>query len=151
VGLVGWLNLWGGAWAGFMVRALVDSSVLLAALLLAWLPLRRRMSAQLAYGLFLLVLLKLAMPVPATGLAWATRLSPAQDFAGMRPHPDQRPATVPSVPIAARAEDLDFGNGFDKGGEGRVSGISLSVADQAFQTDQRYALPLCLGYHCLKT
>ena len=67
VSLIGWLNAWGGAWAGFMVRALVDSSVLLAVLLLVWLPLRRRMSAQLAHGLFLLVLLKLALPVSDRG------------------------------------------------------------------------------------
>ena len=49
-----------------MGRALVDSSVLLAVVVLIWLPLRRRMSAQFAHGLFLLVLLKLAMPIPAS-------------------------------------------------------------------------------------
>ena len=65
--LVGWLNTWGTAWATYMVRVLVDSSLLLAVLLLVWLPLRRRMSAQLAHGLFLLVLLKLVLPVPLAG------------------------------------------------------------------------------------
>jgi WD40 repeat protein/beta-lactamase regulating signal transducer with metallopeptidase domain len=67
VSLAAWLNAWGAAWAAFMVGALVDASVLLGGLLLIWLPLRRRMSAQLAHGLFLLVLLKLALPVSLAG------------------------------------------------------------------------------------
>ncbi len=60
------LNAWGAAWASFMTRALVDSSVLLAVVLAVWLPLRKKMSAQFAHGLFLLVLLKLAVPIPVT-------------------------------------------------------------------------------------
>jgi WD40 repeat protein/beta-lactamase regulating signal transducer with metallopeptidase domain len=88
VGLVGWLNAWGAAWAAFMVRALVDSSLLLAILLVVWLPLRRAMSAQLAYGLFLLVLLKLAIPVSALGLP-GTRLQREE-----RPAPAAGPNTA---------------------------------------------------------
>ena len=61
------LNAWGGAWFGFMARALIETSVLLALILVVWLPLRRRMSAQLAHGLFCLVLLKLIVPVPLAG------------------------------------------------------------------------------------
>src|SRR5262249_14425492 len=59
-------NSWGAAWASFMARSLVDVSALLALLLIAWLPFRRRFSAQLGYGLFCLVLLKLFLPVPAS-------------------------------------------------------------------------------------
>jgi hypothetical protein len=33
---------------------------------MVWLPLRQRMSAQLAHGLFFLVLFKLIVPVPVT-------------------------------------------------------------------------------------
>ena len=65
------LNAWGSGWASFMARALVDSSVLLAVVALVWLPLRRRMSAQFAHGLFLLVLLKLAVPIPASWPSWS--------------------------------------------------------------------------------
>ena len=61
------LNAWGAAWSGFMLRSLVDASVLLALVLAIWLPLRRRMSAQFAHGLFCLVLLKLIVPVTWPG------------------------------------------------------------------------------------
>ena len=64
------LNNWGGAWLGLMTRTLLETSVLLGLMLVVWLPLRRRMSAQLAHGLFCLVLLKLVVPVPLTGSVW---------------------------------------------------------------------------------
>ncbi len=63
------LNGWGAAWWGFMARALVDASVLLALVLVVWIPLRRKMSAQLAHGLFCLVLLKSASIPRARRLA----------------------------------------------------------------------------------
>ncbi len=65
------LNAWASGWSSFMGRALLDSSTLLAVVLLIWLPLRRRMSAQFAHGLFLLVLLKLAVPFPASWPTWS--------------------------------------------------------------------------------
>jgi len=64
------LNNWGGAWFGLMTRTLIETSVLLGLVLAVWLPMRRRMSAQLAHGLFCLVLLKLIVPVPLTGAGW---------------------------------------------------------------------------------
>ena len=64
------LNDWGASWAAFMARAIVDSSVLLVVIVLVWLPLRRKMSAQFAHGLFLLVLLKLAVPIPVAWTSW---------------------------------------------------------------------------------
>ena len=39
------LNAWGSSWFGFMTRALIDASVLLALILVVWLPMRRRVSA----------------------------------------------------------------------------------------------------------
>lgn len=68
--LVAGLNAWGSAWAGFMVRALIDATALLGLVLLIWLPLRRRISAHFAHGLFLLVLVKLVVPVPADWSVW---------------------------------------------------------------------------------
>jgi WD40 repeat protein/beta-lactamase regulating signal transducer with metallopeptidase domain len=105
VSLVGWLNVLGGTWAGFMVRALVDSSVLLAVLLLFWLPLRRKLSAQLAYGLFLLVLLKLAVPVSFAGLAWAPLPSPESLFTRVKAglDPGSATASAPPGPMTAQA------------------------------------------------
>jgi WD40 repeat protein/beta-lactamase regulating signal transducer with metallopeptidase domain len=66
------LNAWGSAWLGFMARALIEGSLLLAVILAAWLPCRRRISAQFAHGLFCLVLLKLMIPVPLTPSWWPT-------------------------------------------------------------------------------
>ena len=40
------LNAWGAGWASFMGRALVDSSALLAVVVLIWLPLRRRKTGE---------------------------------------------------------------------------------------------------------
>ena len=65
--LVELLNAWGAAWSGFMARAFIDTAALLALIVVVWLPVRRRVSAQLAHGVFCLVLLKLVVPVP---VAW---------------------------------------------------------------------------------
>ncbi len=64
------LNTWSGVWFGLMTRTLLETCALLGLVLVVWLPLRRRMSAQLAHGLFCLVLLKLIVPVPLTGSGW---------------------------------------------------------------------------------
>ncbi len=87
------LNAWGASWFGFMTRALIDASVLLALILVVWLPMRRRVSAQLAHGLFCLVLLKLIVPVPVGWSWWQSLTSsrPAEparhDRASRRRHP----------------------------------------------------------------
>jgi WD40 repeat protein/beta-lactamase regulating signal transducer with metallopeptidase domain len=72
------LNVWGAVWAGFVTRALVDATIVLALVLLVWLPFRKRMSAQLAHGLFCLVLLKLIVPVPVTWPTWMPSVSVRQ-------------------------------------------------------------------------
>ncbi|MDR3621740.1 MAG: M56 family metallopeptidase [Paludisphaera borealis] len=64
------LNAWGEAWTGAMGRALLDSSGLLVVVLVVWLPLRRRISAQLAHGMFCLVLLRLAVPQALPWPSW---------------------------------------------------------------------------------
>jgi beta-lactamase regulating signal transducer with metallopeptidase domain/Leucine-rich repeat (LRR) protein len=72
------VNSWGTVWFNFMFDALIDGTLLLAAVALAWLVLRRRASAQLGYLLFLLVSARmavpLAVPVPAS-IGW---LSPRE-------------------------------------------------------------------------
>jgi WD40 repeat protein/beta-lactamase regulating signal transducer with metallopeptidase domain len=96
------LNAWGGAWFGLMTRTLIEASALLVLILLAWLPLRRRMSAQLAHGLFCLVLLKVVIPVPLTGsgwqpLSWARQATQRISAWAM---PGERP-TAPAFMVAA--------------------------------------------------
>ena len=60
------LNQWGASWTRFMWSTLVDSSMLLVALALLWMMVRRRTSPQFGYCLFLLVLVKLVVPVTIT-------------------------------------------------------------------------------------
>src|SRR5271156_6088911 len=72
------LNACGAAWFGFMSRALIDTSALFVLIVVVWLPFRRRMSAQLAHGLFCLVLLKLIVPVPIAWPWWQPLVSARQ-------------------------------------------------------------------------
>ncbi len=70
------LNDWATTWAACMLRGLIESTLLLGAIGLPWLVLRRRISAQLSYGLFLLVLLDLALPISVRAPAWLGHRSP---------------------------------------------------------------------------
>ncbi len=85
------LNVWGGAWFGLMSRALVDTSVLLVLMLVLWLPLRRRVSAHLAHGLFCLVLLKLIVPIPVSWSWWPPAATESARLAAERFSPWARP------------------------------------------------------------
>ncbi len=101
--LVETLNAWGAVWASLVLRSLVEASLVLAVVLAIWLPLRRRMSAQLAYGLFLLVLLKLALPIP---VPWNTITSASIRSAAVRASKWSRPAPpVETVPEVLPSED----------------------------------------------
>jgi beta-lactamase regulating signal transducer with metallopeptidase domain/thiol-disulfide isomerase/thioredoxin len=95
--LVDVLDAWGSAWAAFMLRSLLEATALLAVLLLAWLMLRRRMSSQLAYGLFLLVLVKAAVPIPVLVPAALARFVPARAV-------ERRTVAPATVPVVARDE-----------------------------------------------
>src|SRR5262249_5971745 len=100
---------------GLHASGLIESTVLLAAVGLPWLVLRRRISAQLSCGLFLLVLLKLAVPGPVTAPPLVARLSPRPAFdrlagwattgpATASPGPWSEPfATIPAPPGLASA------------------------------------------------
>lgn len=74
------LNAWSSAWSGAMLKSLVEASALLVVVLLVWLPIRRRLSTQLSYGLFLIVLARAAVPLPLVAPATIARLSPWRLF-----------------------------------------------------------------------
>src|SRR4051794_25025747 len=93
------LNDWGAAWAAFMSRSLVEATALLIAMLLLWVPLRRRISSQFAYGLFLLVLLKATAPVSLTLPAGVARLTPRHAVVRLAAWPT---AVVPGGEPASR-------------------------------------------------
>jgi WD40 repeat protein/beta-lactamase regulating signal transducer with metallopeptidase domain len=95
------LNAWGVVWFGLMTRALVDTSVLLAVMLVLWLPFRKRLSAHLAHGLFCLVLLKLIVPVPVMW-TWSQPVEAAR-LAAERFSPWARPVSPRPAPVTAVA------------------------------------------------
>lgn len=68
------LNAAGDRWAAWMLAASLDAAVLLALVGLVWLVIRKRVAPQVGYGLFLLVPLKLLVPVvvsvPAAVAGW---------------------------------------------------------------------------------
>ncbi len=93
------LNAWGDGWAAFMGRALVDSSVLLVVVALIWLPFRRRISAHFAHGLFLLVLLKLAVPIPAAWPSWSADGPARRVASGLSAWAAPEPVTTPPIEV----------------------------------------------------
>jgi WD40 repeat protein/beta-lactamase regulating signal transducer with metallopeptidase domain len=100
------VNGWATAWSGLMIRALVDTAALLALMVAIWLPLRRRVSAQLAHGVFCLVLLRLVVPISVPWDWWQplkkARHAVERVAAWARPseplHEARVPALVPVVP-----------------------------------------------------
>ena len=97
------LNSWGVAWSGFMIRAFIDTAALLALIVVVWLPVRRRLSAQLAHGVFCLVLLKLVVPVPVGWSWWQPWASAQQAVERVGAWAIARPPTSPDVVTAAPA------------------------------------------------
>jgi beta-lactamase regulating signal transducer with metallopeptidase domain len=100
------LNAWGSAWAGAMCRSLVEGTALLVLVGLAWLLLRRRASSAFLHGLFLLVLIKAALPIT---LPYTLAVSLPRPLAGVmreesevsipQPQPPTRTQTVePNAP-----------------------------------------------------
>jgi WD40 repeat protein/beta-lactamase regulating signal transducer with metallopeptidase domain len=96
------LNAWGTAWSSLMIRALVDTAALLAVIVAVWLPIRRRISAQLAHGVFCLVLLRLVVPISVPWDWWQPWLSARSAVervaAWARPSAPVRERQAPVVP-----------------------------------------------------
>src|SRR3954470_13395649 len=112
------LDAWGSVWAGMMIRSLVEATGLLLAFLVVWLPLRRRISCQLAYGLFLLVLVKAAVPFPIALPAAAYPFAPWFAPEGLRevarpvPRAFEIRAHSPvdrTIPVAHELAPIDLG------------------------------------------
>jgi beta-lactamase regulating signal transducer with metallopeptidase domain/protocatechuate 3,4-dioxygenase beta subunit len=75
--MVEYANSAGDRWAAWVVAASLDAAVLLAMAGLVWLAIRRRVAPQVGYGLFLLVPLKLLLPVVVTVPASVARWTPS--------------------------------------------------------------------------
>jgi beta-lactamase regulating signal transducer with metallopeptidase domain len=91
------LNDWGRACCGFAERMLLQSSILIGLLLIADLCLRKKVSARFRYGMWLLVLVKLALPpslaMPTGAAYWLGKYLPTASTA-----PAPAAAVVPPIP-----------------------------------------------------
>lgn len=87
--LIDHANSAGDRWAAWIVTASLDAVALLALACLVWLAIRRRVAPQVGYWLFLLVPIKLLLPVdvtvPATIARWTPSALVSAWFDGARP------------------------------------------------------------------
>ncbi|QDU43614.1 Methicillin resistance mecR1 protein [Symmachiella dynata] len=74
------LNEMSHVWFDQMRNSLVDTTILLGVVSAVWLLLRKRLSAQVGCCLFLLVLVKAAIPLEIPGPSWLAALSPRQQW-----------------------------------------------------------------------
>ncbi len=102
-------NSFAQVWAWWLGMSILDAAIVLAVVSLLWLAVRRKAPPQLGYLLFLLVPLKLFIPlyvsVPQTFFAWAPKVaSPSETRTEVESmgH-DSTPATLPSAGIPRNA------------------------------------------------
>ena len=95
------INALAERWSTAMVAVSLDATLLLLGVGLAWLAIRRRVAPQVGYGLFLLVPLKLLLPVvvpiPEVLAAWTPS---AQVQTWFQPVPAGPTRVIPAVPVA---------------------------------------------------
>jgi len=110
------LNVWAESWTRLLVNSLIDATVILLAVSILWLLIHRKASAQLGYSLFLLVLVKLLIPIEITVPAWLAEFSPA--YSANR-----------AVTWAARETGLPSFRSTSPGGPIAETGLDRSTAD----------------------
>ncbi len=107
-------NAWAASWGACMVRGLIDSTAVFLLISGLWRLLRNRCSPQFGYFLFVIVLVKLALPgpisVPALLLSlipaplethvekWIAPARPIRGRIGRSRSPPPRPAAPPPPP-----------------------------------------------------
>jgi len=74
------LNEMSHVWLDQMRNSLIDTTVLLGVVTAVWLLLRKRLSAQVGCCLFLLVLIKAAIPMEIPGPSWLAAFSPREQW-----------------------------------------------------------------------
>lgn len=117
--LIHTLNERSAIWAEAMCGSLIDTSVLLIVVAVAWLLLRKRISAHVGYCLFLIVVVKAMIPLEFSGPNWAAELSPRVQLGRLfaeeetpDPQPQQvrltPPVSVPAPIPIAETETVDL-------------------------------------------
>ncbi len=94
------MNDWGTIWVAWLLAALVDAALVLIVVTFVWLVVRRHAAAALGSLLFLLVLLKLVLPleipVPDSVASWAPRRLASNWLAEVRVEESQPAQTAPA-------------------------------------------------------
>ena len=86
------LNDFSSTWAITMLGSIIDTAVLLIVVGALWLCLRKRVSAQVGYCLFMIVIVKAMIPFEVTGPRWLASLSPRhqlQQLVAQDTHPPE--------------------------------------------------------------
>ena len=150
--MIAYANSAADRWAAWVVAASLDAAVLLALVGLVWLAIRNRVAPQVGYCLFLLVPLKLLVPVVVTVPAAMARWTPSVAGVVMvrrelavperiesRPPVETRIAAVgtgqsapseprssgsQSQPVVADSQPTDVSDGTDRGGRPRPPQMS---------------------------
>jgi beta-lactamase regulating signal transducer with metallopeptidase domain/uncharacterized GH25 family protein len=97
--MIAYANSAADRWAAWVVAASLDAALLLAVIGLLWFVIRNRVAPQVGYGLFLLVPLKLLMPVVVTVPAAMAQWTPSGLISSWVPsaHVPERIASQPPV------------------------------------------------------
>lgn len=74
------LNRWAATWSGLVIGGLLDATLILVFAAILWLFIHKKASPQFGYGLFLLVILKLLIPIEIAAPVWMTYLTPAHSL-----------------------------------------------------------------------
>ena len=106
-------NVAADRWAAWILAASFDATALLVLIGLVWAAIRRRVAPHVGYGLFLLVPLKLLMPVFVTVPAGVVQWTPSALISAsiIESHMPERHASKPPIeahPAAVRADNGDF-------------------------------------------
>lgn len=137
------MNAWAESWTRFLVSSLVDATVVLFAVSILWLLIHKKASAQLGYSLFLLVLVKLLIPIEITVPAWLADLSPgysvnrAVTWAARESGLPSLRSTSPGMTTAE--------TGMDRPTTNSLAGGSELIAAKPGETQSRFSEPLTLA------
>ncbi len=139
------LNTWADAWAQFMSRSLIEAAVVLIAVSILWLLIHRKASAQLGYGLFLLVLLKLLIPIEFTVPDWLANLSPGRSanravMWAARELPFQPRAPLPGTPAMAVEKSTPNGIPAESGNPEPSDDTAVSAASSSLSLPAKLML-----------
>ena len=126
------LNIWSQSWAEFLWTHSIDALVTFVVVGVLWLCIQRKVSPQLGYCLFLLVLLKLAMPIEFHAPGWISDFSPQNTLKSLAYQND-----FPAIPES----HLPFSRPNSPGPEETTVPPNAAYSLTVSNPDNRHAIP----------